>query len=178
MRAVRRFDRRRMGLTSGSLVRRHEQIDAARGPRGMRIFSPMASPYETFEHEADIGIRGAGRTLEEAFANAASAMYSVMVNLERVEQREFRGLNVTAGDLEQLLVEWLNGLLAVSDIERLVFSRFEVRIEGTRLAGTAWGEPLDRSKHEPGVEVKGATYHLLKVAREGDHYMAQCVVDV
>jgi SHS2 domain-containing protein len=138
----------------------------------------MTASHETFAHQADIGIRGRGRTPEEAFAQAAAAMYSVMVNIDRVEAREFRGVNVTADDREQLLVEWLNGLLAVSDIERLVFSRFEARIEGNRLAGTAWGEPLDRSKHEPRVEVKGATYHLLRVDREGDQYIAQCVVDV
>jgi SHS2 domain-containing protein len=138
----------------------------------------MASSYETFEHEADIGIRGRGATPEEAFAQAAAAMYSVMVDIARVEEKEFRGVNVAADDREQLLVEWLNGLLAVSDIERIVFARFEVRIEGNRLAGTAWGEPLDRPKHEPKVEVKGATYHLLRVDQEGDHYVAQCVVDV
>jgi SHS2 domain-containing protein len=138
----------------------------------------MVGSFETFEHEADIGVRGYGATVEEAFANAACAMYSVMVNVTRVEHREFRGVNVTAGDREQLLVEWLNGLLAVSDIERMVFSRFEVRIEGNALAGTAWGEPLDRMRHEPNVEVKGATYHLLKVVREKDGFIAQCVVDV
>jgi SHS2 domain-containing protein len=138
----------------------------------------MASSYETFEHEADIGIRGRGATPEEAFAQAAAAMYSVMVDIARVEEKEFRGVNVAADDREQLLVEWLNGLLAVSDIERMVFARFEVRIEGNRLAGTAWGEPLDRTKHEPKVEVKGATYHLLRVDQQGDHYVAQCVVDV
>jgi SHS2 domain-containing protein len=147
-----------------------------RGRRGCN--GGMVQPFETFEHEADIGVRGYGTTLEEAFANAATAMYSVMVNIVRVEHREFRGVNVTASDREQLLVEWLNGLLAVSDIERMVFSRFEVRIEGTALAGTAWGEPLDRTRHEPNVEVKGATYHLLKVAREGERFVAQCVVDV
>jgi protein archease len=138
----------------------------------------MKASYETFAHEADIGIRGRGSTPEEAFAQAAAAMYSVMVDIARVEEKEFRGVNVAADDREQLLVEWLNGLLTVSDIERMVFARFEVRIEGNRLAGTAWGEPLDRTKHDPKVEVKGATYHLLQVDREGDHYVAQCVVDV
>ena len=138
----------------------------------------MNKQFETFEHEADIGIRGFGATAEEAFANAAKAMYSVMVDLTRVEQKEFRGVNVTAGDREQLLVEWLNGLLAVSDIERMVFSRFEVRIEGTALAGNAWGERLDRSRHEPNVEVKGATYHQLSVREEQGAVVAQCVVDV
>ena len=95
------------------------------------------NPYETFEHEADIGIRGFGNTPEEAFANAAAALYSVMVDISRVDQKEFRGVNVTADDQEQLLVEWLSALLAVSDIERMVFSRFEVRIEKNRLTNTA-----------------------------------------
>ena len=134
--------------------------------------------YETFEHEADIGIRGFGTTLEEAFANAAAALYSVMVDITRVDQKEFRGVNVSADDQEQLLVEWLNALLAVSDIERLAFSRFEVRIEGNRLAGTAWGEHLDRTRHQAHVEVKGATYHMLSVRQENGRFVAQCVVDV
>jgi len=136
------------------------------------------NPYETFEHEADIGIRGFGATSEEAFANAAAALYSVMVDIGQVEQKEFRGVNVTAGDQEQLLVEWLNALLAVSDIERMVFSKFEVRIEENRLAGTAWGEHLDRTKHHAHVEVKGATYHMLSVKQEQGRFVAQCVVDV
>jgi SHS2 domain-containing protein len=134
--------------------------------------------FETFEHQADIGIRGFGATLEEAFANAAVALYSVMVDISRVEQKEFRGVNVSADDQEQLLVEWLNALLAVSDIERMVFSRFEVRIEGERLAGTAWGEHLERDRHQAHVEVKGATYHQLSVRREQGRFVAQCVVDV
>ena len=134
--------------------------------------------YETFEHEADIGIRGFGSTRDEAFANAAAALYSVMVDIAEVEQKEFRGVNVTAEDQEQLLVEWLNALLAVSDIERMVFSKFEVRIEGNRLAGTAWGEHLERDRHHARVEVKAATYHLLGVRHEQGVYVAQCVVDV
>ena len=134
--------------------------------------------YETFEHEADIGIRGFGNRREEAFANAAAALFSVMVDITRVAAKEFRGVNVSADDQEQLLVEWLNALLAVSDIERMVFSKFEVRIEGSRLAGTAWGEQLDRGKHHAKVEVKGATYHMLSVRQENGRYVAQCVVDV
>ena len=134
--------------------------------------------YETFEHEADIGIRGFGDTMEEAFANAAAALYSVMVDSETVRHTDFRGVNVSAGDAEELLVEWLNALVAVSDIERMVFSKFEVRIEGNRLAGTAWGERLDHARHHAHVEVKAATYHLLSVRREQERYVAQCVVDV
>jgi SHS2 domain-containing protein len=134
--------------------------------------------YETFEHEADIGIRGFGSSIREAFENAARAMYSVMVKIEAIKPLERKEIAVSAPDGELLLVEWLNALLSLSDIERMVFSRFEVRIEGTSLTGTAWGEQLDRRRHEPKVEVKGATYHMLRVKTEGGRYVAECVVDV
>ncbi len=134
--------------------------------------------FETFEHEADIGIRGFGSSMEVAFENAALALYSVMVNLRLVEQKEKRTVSVSTPDPELLFVEWLNALLSLSDIERMVFSRFEVRISGMSLSGTVWGEQLDRKRHEPGVEVKGATYHMLNVKHEGKTYVAQCVVDV
>lgn len=138
----------------------------------------MTVHYETFEHEADIGIRGFGHSLEEAFENSAIALYSVMVNVDRVELMEKRTVRASAPDRELLLVEWLNGLLALSDIEHLVFSKFEVKIEGLSLTGTAWGEPLDHVRHEAHVEVKGATYHMLSIKEEQGRYRAQCVVDV
>ncbi len=138
----------------------------------------MSVLYETFEHEADIGIRGFGNSLEEAFENAAVALYSVMVNIGKIAPTEKKIIAVSAPDRELLLVEWLNALLALSDIERLVFSKFEVKIKGTSLFGIAWGEPLDRVRHEAHVEVKGATYHMLSVKQEDGRYRAQCVVDV
>jgi len=140
--------------------------------------SETINRFETFEHEADIGIRGFGKTMGEAFGNTALALYSVMVNINEVKQRENKTLVASAPDIELLLVEWLNSLLSLSDIERIVFSKFEVAIEGLSLRGTAWGESLDRVRHEPKVEVKGATYHMLSVKKESGTYVAQCVVDV
>lgn len=135
-------------------------------------------PYETFEHASDIGIRGYGRTLEDSFCHAAEALYSVMVKLPAVEQKEKRTISVFAEDRELLLVEWLNALLSLSDIERVVFSKFEVHIAGLELRGYAWGEKLDREKHEPTVEIKGASYHMLSVTENESGFTASCVVDV
>jgi SHS2 domain-containing protein len=134
--------------------------------------------YETFEHGADIGIRGFGRTMAEAFENTAIALYSVMVNIPAVEASEKRSVTVSAPDNELLLIEWLNALLSLSDIEHMVFSKFRVTMEGTSLAGTAWGEKLDQERHEPNVEIKGATYYMLKVTEADGRFVAQCVVDV
>jgi tRNA nucleotidyltransferase (CCA-adding enzyme) len=122
--------------------------------------------YETFEHGADIGVRGFGRTMAEAFENTAIALYSVMVNIPAVEANEQRSVTVSAPDHELLLIEWLNALLSLSDIEHMVFSKFKVKMEGTSLTGTAWGEKLDQERHEPNVEIKGATYYMLKVTEE------------
>ena len=138
----------------------------------------MALKYETFEHESDIGIRGFGSSLEEAFESAALALYSVMVKIETIKPLEQKNVTASAPDRELLLVEWLNTLLSLSDLERMVFSQFEVKIEGTSLTGTAWGDKLDHVRHEPNVEVKGATYHMLKVYKDNGTYVAQCVVDV
>ncbi|NOZ59494.1 MAG: archease [Euryarchaeota archaeon] len=136
--------------------------------------------YETFDHEADIGVRGYGRTLEEAFENAARAMFSVMVDLEKVRPVKKFQVVAEAPDVETLLVEWLNQLLAIADLEGYLFSDFRVRIskDGTRLEGYALGEPVDRERHEISVEVKGATYSMLEVGKEDGRYKAQCVVDV
>jgi len=134
--------------------------------------------YETFEHEADIGIRGYGASLEEAFQNAATALFSVMADIGTINREEKRTITVTAPDRELLLVEWLNALLALADIEHMVFAGFEVRIDGNSLCGSAWGEKLDRIRHELKVEVKAATYHMLSVQERDGAYVAQCVVDV
>ena len=151
--------------------------DEGRGTRDARE-RELPLRYETFEHEADIGIRGFGNSVAEAFGNAAAALYSIQVNVDCVRPDERRTVKVSAPDQELLLVEWLNALLSLSDIDRMVFSKFEVNIQGTELTGTAWGEHLDRDRHQADVEVKGATYHMLSVKKIDGRYLVQCVVDV
>jgi tRNA nucleotidyltransferase (CCA-adding enzyme) len=61
----------------------------------------------------------------------------------------------------------------------MLFGRFAARIEGTRLTGTLWGEPVDVERHAPACEPKGATYTALKVAADNNGvWSAACVVDV
>lgn len=140
-------------------------------------------PFEILEHEADAGVRGIGRTVEEAFTEGARGMFSLMIDLERVAPRETLEVACRADSLETLFVAWLGELLLKRDLTGLVFSKFAVQIssgdEGYHLHGRAWGEPLDPERHGAKVEVKAATYAGLKLGRtpEGDHYI-QCVVDL
>jgi SHS2 domain-containing protein len=139
----------------------------------------MTASFETFEHGADIGIRGRGKTLSEAFENGAKSMFSLLVeDLDTVIHEKSVIISCESFDLEGLFVAWLNTLLAESDIQRLIFSDFKVKIQGLRLAGTAMGESFDFSRHQRGVEVKGATFTELAIRQDGDSWIAQCVVDV
>ena len=134
--------------------------------------------WEHFEHGADIGVRGLGRTPAEAFEQAALALTAVLTDPERVAAREAVAVRCEAPDLELLLVDWLNALIYEMATRRMLFGRFAVRIEDGRLEATAHGEPVDPARHAPAVEVKGATYTALAVRRRDDgSWVAQCVVD-
>jgi protein archease len=137
-----------------------------------------------FEHAADVGVRGTGDTVEEAFAGAARALFGLVAeDLARVTPRVSVPISVGPAPLEELLTAFLNELIYFFDTRRLVFSDFDVRLErvadGTfRLEGLALGEPYERARHESTVDPKGATYTELRVAREDGRWVAQCVVDV
>lgn len=135
--------------------------------------------WEHFPHQADVGVRGVGATLAEAFEEAALALTAVVADPADVAQVDMIRLYCEAPDAELLLVDWLNRLIYEMATRNMLFSRFEVRMEGNRLAAQVWGEALEKARHRPAVEVKGATYTALKVARQPDgSWLAQCVVDV
>jgi len=139
--------------------------------------------FEYFDHGADIGIRGFGSTIEEAFEKAAVGMFSLMFDVEAVEPNQTLELSCTADDLGLLFVEWLNRLLWLSATENMVLCRFLVRRiteTGTKrsLDAQLRGEKLSISKHNPKIEVKAATYAELKVEVRPGHSLVQTVVDV
>lgn len=138
--------------------------------------------YEFFEHKADQGIRGYGKTVEEAFENGAMALFEIMCDTSKVEPKKRIKVEASAKDLETLFVEWLNALLAEKDIENILFSKFKVKIkkEGDKylLSGVAFGEELDEEKHHVKIEAKAATYSGLKSGERNGKKFFQCVVDV
>lgn len=135
--------------------------------------------WEHFAHEADMGVRGWGATKEQAFEQAAYALTAVVTDLADVRAEQPVSLECEAPDDELLFVDWLNSLIYEMATRRLLFSRFRVSVAGHRLQATAWGEPADPQRHQPAVEIKGATYTALRVAEERPgRWIAQCVVDV
>ena len=134
--------------------------------------------YEFFDHPADIGIRGIGKTLEEAFVEAGKALFTLMCDINKIEKKKKVKLFCEAFDLESLFVEYLNTLLYLKDTENVVFCDFILNIRGNKLEGVGLGEDYNPEKHGERTEVKAATYSELKVEKVGDQWIAQCVVDV
>jgi SHS2 domain-containing protein len=135
--------------------------------------------WEHFPHDADVGIRGYGNTIAEAFAQAAIAVTAAICDVDKVKPLSPRAIQCAAPDLELLFVDWLNALIYTMAVEQMLFSRFDIHITGTNLRATAWGEAVDRMRHQPAVEVKGATYTELSVTMiNANEWLAQCVIDV
>ena len=140
----------------------------------------MSDPrWELLPHGADIGVRGVGRSKAEAFEQIGVALTAVITDPTSVAAKQSIDVSCAADDDELLLVEWLNTLIYEMATRKMLFARFEVRIDGHHLTGKAWGEAIDVDRHELGVEVKGATCTELKVAEDRPGlWRAQCVVDV
>jgi tRNA nucleotidyltransferase (CCA-adding enzyme) len=135
--------------------------------------------WEHFEHGADIGVRGNGASKAQAFEQAAMALTAVITEPSRVALRQRVDIACEAADDETLLVAWLNALVYEMAVRRMLFGRFDVRIDGHRLQASAVGEPVAPLRHRPAVEVKGATYTALHVGQAADgQWLAQTVVDV
>lgn len=134
--------------------------------------------WELFPHDADVGIRGLGPTVEAAFEQAALALTAVVTDAEVRPAIEVE-VRCQAPDIELLFVDWLNAIIYEMAVRRMIFGRATVRISGGNLTGTLWGEAVDRARHAPACEPKGATYTALKVERLPDGgWSAACIVDV
>jgi SHS2 domain-containing protein len=151
---------------------------------GSRHMSTPATRWRHFAHGADIGVHGEGDSPAAAFAQAAFALAAITTPPDGVTPQREVEIQCAAPDLELLLVDWLNALITAAATEHLVFGRFAVAIAGDaahgwRLTGRAGGEPIDRHRHQLGVEAKGATMTALAVRQQDDGtWWAECVIDV
>jgi len=134
--------------------------------------------WEHFEHKADIGIRGFGNTLSKAFEQAAVAMTAVVTDISLVQTAATISISCSDEDNDTLLYDWLNTLIYEMATRRMLFSKFEVTIDDGKLTAIAAGEAIDIERHQPAVEIKGATYTELAVYKDEQQWVAQCVIDV
>ncbi len=141
--------------------------------------SPNSPGWNHFEHDADIGLCATSATREGLFEEMGRALTAVVTDPADVRLEETVDIHCEAPDDALLLVDWLNALIYEMATRRMVFGKWRVKLHGTILEACVEGEALDRDRHKPVVEVKGATYTALAVERdESGNWCGQCVVDV
>lgn len=124
-----------------------------------------------------MGLVAYGKSLAEAFANAAYGLFALIVEPNKVKEKESRKVAVQAQDTESLLFNWINELIYIFEVERLLFKSFDItEFTGQSLEATCWGEKYDPSRHQLKTGVKSATYHMLKV--DGEKNRVQVIFDV
>ncbi len=129
---------------------------------------------------SDVAFIAYGKDLNELFANAALAMFEVMINTKQIEPKVERKVKVKGDDLLSLLFEWLNELLFYYGAENLAFSKFEVKVDEKNfgLEATCYGEKINPEKHETKTEVKACTMHKMKIEKVNNIWQAQVILDI
>lgn len=126
----------------------------------------MAVRIEEIDHTADVGIRVYGSDPRELFEGAAAGMFGLIADLSGVRPTGEVEVRVASDDLRGLFVAWLSELLVLHETQNILLCRFEVRLEGLSLDGKAWGERIDKGRHELKLAIKAVTYHRLTVDPE------------
>ena len=135
--------------------------------------------YETFDHTADLGLRIRAADLDTLFVEAAQALFGTVVeDLATVRPLQKIDVQLPGDAIDYLLFDWLRELLYHFDAEHILFGQFEVHVSKAGITATAWGEPLDRTRHNMEHEVKAITYHGLSVEKVGDEWIAEVIVDI
>lgn len=122
--------------------------------------------FELLDHTADILVRAFGDTIEQCYANAAYAMFEQMVDIATIDPVGEMEIIIEGVEKEELLYELLSELLYIHEVDRVVFSEFEVSFKEGGLRCVVRGEELDLGKHGPKIEIKAVTYHMLEVNEE------------
>jgi SHS2 domain-containing protein len=139
--------------------------------------------FEFLEHTADVYIRAFGANMEEAYQNAALAMFETMTDSTKIAQTTEESLEVEAEDQYALLYNWLEVLLIKFETEGMLYSRFEISewketAENFKFKAKVWGEKFDPKKHPQKVGVKAVTYHLMVVIREPERVILEFILDI
>jgi len=138
-----------------------------------------ARRWEHFEHDADIGLKAAAMTRAGLFEAMGEALTAIVTDPSRVRATDAVSIRCSAPDNAVLLVDWLNALIYEMATRGMVFSAWQVELDGCDLEARVEGETVDRERHRPVVEVKGATYTELSVEQGSDgQWRGQCIVDV
>ncbi len=143
----------------------------------------FAGQFEFLEHTADIYIRVHGKTMQEAYENAALALFETMTDTDKISQTKEESIEVEAEDQYALLYNWIETLLVRFDTEGMLYSKFQINdwketADTFQIKAKVWGEKFDPQKHPQKVGVKAVTYHRMVVIHEPDRVLLEFILDI
>ena len=149
----------------------------------MSTAEKFAGKFEFLEHTADVYIRAHGKTIEEAYENAALAMFEVMTDTDKITHMQEDALEVEAEDQYALLYSWLEALLVKFETENMLYSKFQITNwketdENFKFKAKIWGEKFDPKKYPQRVGVKAVTYHRMVIIIERDQVLLEFILDI
>ena len=126
---------------------------------------------------SDVIFEAYGETLKDVFANAAEAMFTIICRLDQVKPDTEKKIEVEADCVEDLMINWLQSLIATVDIEEMFFSRFKITdIDEKHLTAYVYGEPISHEKGE--TIVKAVTYHQYEFRKKEKGYTVRVSLDI
>ena len=142
----------------------------------------MSMAFDFLDHTGDVAVRVRAASLGALFAEAALALTATLVEGGDVRPVARRDVSLEAGSPDLLLVDWLSELVYRFDVERFLVARADARVTRTgrawRLEAAVFGEPLDETRHQVRVPVKGVTYHQLAIAEVDGAFETTVVFDI
>jgi SHS2 domain-containing protein len=137
--------------------------------------------WQTFDHTADPGLRIHASELPDLFRTAGEALFDIILaNRDQVKLVDRVRIDLSADSVENLLIDWLNELIFLSESGHRFFSRFDVTVDpnGRRLNAVVHGEPIELARHVINHEVKAATHHGVQVVHEQGAWTAELILDI
>ena len=89
-------------------------------------YNLLMSNYKFFDHTADIGVEVSGRTKKELFANAASALFDILIESKAGKSKTVKGykrqkkITVEGTDVADLLINFLREILYLFNGEKFI----------------------------------------------------------
>lgn len=142
----------------------------------------MNKKYELVDHTADLKIKVYGKDLEELLKNCSAAMMDVICDLNTIELKNQYSVSSSGNSEEQLLVNLLQELLYLHEVKKLLFCKFEFKIndniKNREVEGNVWGEEIDFSRHDLLNDIKAVTYSDLKVEHKDGKLSVKITFDI
>lgn len=130
--------------------------------------------FEILDHPSDVRIKAFGDTKEELFLNAMEGMNAVL-RPDLLKKTTNRRVVVNSYDLNALLVDFLSEVLYLSQVNKeiytdVVFDKFSDK----ELEGELKGNKVESFSED----IKGVTYHDLKIEQKNGLYEATILFDI